>query len=143
MSTEDEERRRKKTAEASQVFISNGFSNKKLCPPRTKSAGERRLLQQASQVVILERWLFQQAIPAEDEERMLQRAKSSISMASPTSLPAEDEERRRKKIAIAAVARHFRWRLFQQAIPCRGRRLPMKEEELMLQPAQSLSLMAC
>jgi hypothetical protein len=85
MSTEDEERRRKKTAAASQVFISNGFSNKKLCPPRTKSAGERRLLQQASQVVILERWLFQQAIPAEDEERMLQRAKSSFSMASPTS----------------------------------------------------------
>jgi hypothetical protein len=104
---EDEERRRKKTASASEP--------------------SRRF-----------RWLFQQAIPAEDEERMLSEPSLHFD-GFQQALPAEDEERRRKKIAIAAVI------AFLAAFPTSysRRRAPMKEEELMLQPAQSLSLMAC
>jgi hypothetical protein len=81
---------------------------------------------------------FQQAIPP--RRRANASAKSSFRWLLNKLCPPRTKSAGEDYVSF--VARHFRWRLSNKLFP-EGRRLPMKEEELMLQPAQSLSLMAC
>jgi hypothetical protein len=107
-------------------------------PAETKSAGERRLLQRASR---RHRFFSNKLVPPKTKSECFSEPSLHFRWLLQQAL-ARRGRRAAKKIAIASslivILDGFSNKLFAE-----GRRLPMKEEELMLQPAQSLSLMAC